>query len=180
MPSLLTRPMREVCDQTRVRLRCDDPFPNPFRYMCRGSWIYLPNLASNIGGCLRADMNIIKRVLIERMLNGVITLFEHNQYLGLLQLIQANAHFPDDLFVYDFDFEIQFSLETWILINGAPLEECDMWPDPDSVMDFPEIESISTLDYENNDDHWLDESSDDYVMDGFVTDDISEITNVDF
>lgn len=173
MPSLLTRPIREVCDQTRVRLRCDDPFPNPFEYTVRGSWIYLKDIT---GGYLRADMSIIKRVLIENMMSRTITLFEHNQYISILQLLEANAHFPADFFVYDFDFEVQYTLETWIMINAAPLEEVSVWPDPVSVMEFPEIESVSSLHYSTDDDHWLDESSDEYEEDGFVVDDISEVT----
>lgn len=166
MPSLLTRPIQAVCDQTRVRLRCDEPFPNPMQYTVRGNWLYLPDIADEHGGALRADLTMIERVLCENMMNRTITLFEHNQYISLLQLLKANAHFPEDFFVWDFDFEIQYTLETWIMINAAPLEAVDMYPDPDSVVDFPDIESVSSLHY----------STESYEEDGFVVDDVSEIT----
>lgn len=167
MPSLLTRPMRAVCDQTRVRLRCDEPFDNNMKYTVRGSWIYLPDITSATGGCLRADMNLIKQSLVESLMARQITIFEHNQFISLLQLIEARAHFPDDFWVWDYDFEIQYTLETWIMINASPVEEVDMWPDPDSVVDFPEIESVSSLHYSSDGSYWIDDA---YILSIFDED----------
>lgn len=175
MPALLTRPMREICDQTRVRLLNEAPWPNEMVYAVRGPWIYLRDA---YGGNLRADINLIKQTLIDHLVSSRISIFEHNQYLALIQLMEAHARFPDDFFVWDFDFEFQMTLETWIMVNAAPLEHTHFWPDPDSVAMFPDIESVSSLHYSTDEDHWLDGEESDYWEDGFVEDDVSGITSV--
>lgn len=146
--SAFTLAMRIICDQTRIRLRHEIPLPNALKYAVRGPWIYLED---DSGTRSRIDMNLIKQSLIDALTVMQISIFEHNQYIALLQLMEVGAQFPKDFWIWDFDFEFQMTIDTWLMVVGRPVEHTHWWPDPTSVAEFPDIASVSSLHYSESD-----------------------------
>ena len=137
-----TRPFIPVCDISLIRMQHEDPYDDEFEYEMRGSRIYT---VARDGNVWRHDLNVIRQNLIQALATGTINLFEHNQFISVLQLLEYGAHFPKDFKIWDITFEYQCSMWGWLYLCAGEGECVFDWPDPNNVMDFPDLESVGTF-----------------------------------
>jgi hypothetical protein len=110
-----------------------------------GGWIYLVNDQRD-GRIYRYHQDGIHDSIIEAIRNQDINEPEANQYLELLAMIREGCRFPREFFLYSFDYDIMYTLDTWIMLYGSNRERVAEMPIDLFLGDGSSIGTISIVD----------------------------------
>jgi hypothetical protein len=137
------------------RYHYDEDLPNVeyVNMFYDGGWIYICN-EHREGRIYRYHSDGIHDAIVYALRDARINETEANQYLELLAMIREGCRFPREFFIYNFDYEVLFTLDTWVMMHGDPRERVYEFPialfDGESTIGTisnPSINAVDEFDY---------------------------------
>lgn len=121
-----------------------EPLPNEYIMLYNEGWIYIEN-DQRRGRIYRYDMAGIRDSIRAALNLMLISVAEANQYHLLMNMIEFGVFFQKDFFLWNFEFDIMITLDTFIMTYANERIRVHEMPSINGFLDDDTIETISII-----------------------------------